>query len=124
MPPKSAKPATNVTELPVAARPAAAPAEEGAVAVVKARAVLKKKDFLDRVVARAGIRKSDAKAGAEATLAALAAALAEGQEIVLPPLGKIKVVREKAAKSGRQFVLRLAMPADAAATEALAEGDD
>lgn len=124
MPPKSAKPATNVTELPVAARAAAAPAEEGAVAVVKARAVLKKKDFLDRVVARAGIRKSDAKAGAEATLAALAAALAEGQEIVLPPLGKIKVVREKAAKSGRKFVLRLAMPAEAAVTEALAEGDD
>ncbi len=124
MPPKSAKSANNVTELPVAARPAAPPAEDAAVAVVKARAVLKKKDFIDRVTARAGIRKSDAKAGVEATLATLAAALAEGQDIALPPLGKIKVVREKPGKSGRQFVLRLTTPGPDAATEGLAEGDD
>ncbi len=74
---------------------------------IKTRTILKKKDFMSRATDRSGIKKADAKAAIDATLAVLAEALANGEEIILPPLGKLKVTREKAHPRGRILMLRL-----------------
>ena len=74
---------------------------------IKTRTILKKKDFFDRATERSGVKKSDAKAAIDATLAVLTEALANGDEIILPPLGKLKVTREKAHPKGRILMLRL-----------------
>ena len=79
---------------------------------VKTRSILKKKDFIDRAVEKSGLKKADAKVAVEATLAVLAQALADGDELILPPLGKLKVAREKAHPKGRILMLRLQLASD------------
>lgn len=131
MAPKSPKPAaadpaptTNVAELPVARSRRTAPVVAD-VPVVKAGAPVKKKEFAERVAARSGLRRSDAKTALDAILAALAEALADGQELILPPLGRIKVTRDKAGKNNRVLTVRVALPKPGdAAAKGLAEADD
>jgi DNA-binding protein HU-alpha len=96
--------ATPQDDLP----PATAP-EGVAEADTRVKTQLRKKAFLDRVADRAGGNRAQAKAAAEAVLAELAAALAEGAEANLPPLGKLKVVKEKPGPRGRILMLRLAL---------------
>ena len=74
---------------------------------IKTRSILKKKDFMTRATERSGLRKVDAKAAIDATLAVLAEALSNGEELILPPLGKLKVAREKDHPKGRIMMLRL-----------------
>ena len=92
---------------------------------IKTRSILKKKDFLDRAVDRSGVKKADAKAVVEATLAVLAEALATGEDLVLPPLGKLKVARQRDHPRGRILMIRLQMtPEGPSGTEPLAEAAD
>jgi DNA-binding protein HU-alpha len=81
----------------------------------RARALLRKKDFVDQTAERAGGKKAEVKSTLDAALAVLAEALAAGKEVVLPPLGKIKVMREKDSGKAKVLVLRL---------QVMAEGDD
>lgn len=57
--------------------------------------VLKKPEFLDRAVARTDVKKRDAKPAIEAALAVLSEALSNGEELNLPPMGKLRVVKSK-----------------------------
>lgn len=68
---------------------------------------LKKKEFFERVVDRSGVRKGEAKTAVEAALAVLGEALANGEEVNLPPLGKIRVARQKSTPRGIAYNLRL-----------------
>ena len=102
---------------------------DGNAAAIKTRTILRKKDFIDRAIERSGVKKADAKAAIDATLAVLAEALANGEEIILPPLGKLKVTREKAHPRGRILMLRLQLipegPGEfSGGTEPLAEAGD
>jgi nucleoid DNA-binding protein len=74
--------------------------------------VMRKKELIDLVVERSGIKKKDAKPVVEATLAILGEALAETRELNLQPLGKVKVRREKLMPNGRVLVtkIRQSMP--------------
>jgi DNA-binding protein HU-alpha len=56
---------------------------------------MKKKELVDLVVERSGIKKRDVKPAIEAALAILGDALASGRDLNLAPLGKIKVTRQK-----------------------------
>ena len=85
---------------------------------------LKKKEFIDLATARSGIRKPDARAAIEATLTTMAQALSAGQDLILPPLGRIKVIREKPTKKGRMLMLRLQLDEGATAADPLADVDD
>jgi DNA-binding protein HU-alpha len=58
--------------------------------------VVKRKEFLDRVLKATGAKKKLARPVVEATLAALAEGLGRGEELVLPPLGRARVVRAAA----------------------------
>ena len=98
----------------------------------QAGGTLKKADVLARAAARSGVKKAEAKAAMEAVLATLADALRAGDEIVLPPLGKIKVVKSKPVSGGAvALTLRVRLPAaapgekpDADAQTGLAEPRD
>ncbi|MFZ5963851.1 HU family DNA-binding protein [Thalassococcus sp. BH17M4-6] len=68
---------------------------------------LKKRDLINAVVARSGVKKRDAKPAIEAALAILGSALSEGRDLNLPPLGKVKVQRQKKIAQGQVVTIRL-----------------
>ena len=73
--------------------------------------VTRKKDFIDRVVERSGLKKKDVKPAVEAALAQLAEELTEGNELVVPPLGKIKINRVKDTPNGKVLITRIRLAA-------------
>lgn len=68
---------------------------------------LKKKELIDLVVARSGGKKRDVKPAVEATLAVLGEMLAEGRDLNLHPMGKLKVTRTKRTENARVLVARI-----------------
>lgn len=70
--------------------------------------ILKKPAFIDRAVARTDVKKRDAKPAIEAALAVLAEALENGEELNLPPMGKLRAVKSKDLGDGaRVLTLKL-----------------
>ncbi|MFP4328215.1 MAG: HU family DNA-binding protein [Paracoccaceae bacterium] len=84
---------------------------------------MRKRELIDAVVTRSGIKKKDAKPVVEAMLAVLGETLAEGREINLLPLGKGKINRAHETANGRVIVLRLRQktPAEKPEKDPLAE---
>ena len=120
--PKPAKPAK--AERP-AARPKAAAATPAkpALTVVEATpeasgVAMKLKDLIDSVTEVTGGKKPEVRKVVEATLAALGEALATGKALVVPPLGKLRVVKNK----GPALTLKLRL-ADGAKATGLALAD-
>ena len=95
--PASESTAPSVTRLPTA-DPQAAVAEEK---------VLRKKELFERVVEATGAKKKDVKPIVEATLKLLGDTLSSGDDLVLPPLGKAKVSKQKDLGSAEMLVIRL-----------------
>ncbi|MEY1555748.1 HU family DNA-binding protein [Yoonia sp. R2331] len=79
-----------------------APKVVAAAQPVVAQQALKKPAFLDNAVARSGVKRRDAKPAIEAALNELREALLRGDELNLPPLGKIKVMKSKALSGGAE----------------------
>lgn len=104
----AAKPARAATKLapgrtPAVAKPAVvseAPAERGG-------AELKKRELIEEVVKRSGVRKKFAKPVIEAMIDVLGEAIAEGREVNLQPFGKIKQQRTKDTANARITVARI-----------------
>lgn len=71
---------------------------------------LKKQQLIEDVVERSGIKKKFAKPAIEAALAVLGEALADGRELNLRPLGKVKVQRTKTLSNGTVMVVRVRQP--------------
>ncbi|MEM9968544.1 MAG: HU family DNA-binding protein [Pseudomonadota bacterium] len=69
--------------------------------------VMRKKELLDTVVKKTGMRKNEVKPILETLLVVLGDALRENRELILPPLGKVKVQREKKVNGGRMAIARL-----------------
>ncbi|MFI0397116.1 HU family DNA-binding protein [Paracoccus jiaweipingae] len=69
--------------------------------------IVQKREFLDRVATAAGVRKTDARAVVEATLAELGKAFAEGESLSVEPFGKARVNRQKDVNGGEVIILRL-----------------
>lgn len=74
-----------------------------AIAVARGE-VVKKPEFLDRAVERTEVKKRDAKPAIEAALAVLAEALIKGEELNLPPMGKLRVVKSKDVGEGAKVL--------------------
>lgn len=113
--PKKAAPSKATASKAAVKAPVAAPAP-----VAKAKKVdpvvvggaadtedMRKPQLLDAVAKRSGVKRKDAKLVLEAALGVLGEAIAEGQEINVKPLGKLKVVRSKQMTNGRVINLRL-----------------
>ena len=93
--------------------PAAAKAEVVAE-VIAARDVLKKNYIVDRAVGISGVKKKDARPAVEAAIRVVFAALAEGNEINLPPHGKIRIVKDKDVPGGKMITAKIRVTTGAA----------
>ncbi|MDT8327915.1 MAG: HU family DNA-binding protein [Roseovarius sp.] len=71
---------------------------------------LKKQELLDKVVTRTDVKKKFAKPVVEAVLEILGEALAEGRELNLQPLGKVKLNRIKEMANARVIVAKIRQP--------------
>lgn len=78
---------------------------------------MKKKELLDLVVERSGVRKKFAKPTVEAMMAVLGEAIAEGRDLNLPPMGKIKQQRTKDAANVRVTVAKIRQSKDSGAAK-------
>ena len=69
--------------------------------------MMRKKELVDSVVIRSGMKKKDVKPVVETILAVLGEALADNRELKLPPFGHLKVRREKQLSNGRMVVAKV-----------------
>jgi len=90
---------------PAVAKPETKPAVASKAAV--SAPVLRKKELIERVVERSGVKKKDAKPTIEAMLAVLGEALAAGEELNLQPLGKVMVKKTKELANAKMMVCRI-----------------
>lgn len=86
-------------------------------------ALMKKPELLDAVVARTNLKKRDVKPAVEAALAVIAEALVRGDDMNLPPMGKLRVVKSKPLDAGAH-VLTLKLRTMKTATEMKPAGSD
>lgn len=130
--PTKSKPVPAVKAAPETAEiskssPAVAPTVVPQAKAVVLGPVMRKKELIDRVVERSGIKKKDAKPVVEAMLGVLGEALAEKRELALQPLGKIKIKRERELPNGRMLVTRIRQssgPATVPEPKPLADADE
>lgn len=90
---------------------------------------IKKKDIIDMVTERSGLKKKDAKPAVEAMIDILGELIAEGRDLNLPPLGKIKHQRTRDTANARIVMLKVRQGKSAGsgrdnAKESVAEDDD
>ena len=69
--------------------------------------VLQKRQFLSAVAQRSGMRSAQIKDIVEATLAELGDAIAAGQTLALPPLGRARINRQRDVSGSEVIILRL-----------------
>lgn len=69
--------------------------------------VVQKRDFVDRVVAATGAKKSEVCPIIEATLDQLGAALAAGETLAVPPFGRARINRSRDMRGSEVITLRL-----------------
>ena len=79
--------------------------------------ILRKRELIDQVVKKSGIKKKDAKPVVEAMLAVMGAALQDGRELNLQPMGKIKVNRERKRPEGKVLIARIRQAKDLPASD-------
>ncbi|NBD29719.1 MAG: DNA-binding protein [Alphaproteobacteria bacterium] len=72
--------------------------------------VLKKPELIDRVIAETGMKKKDVKPVVEAMLNVLGLGLANGEEMNLPPLGKVMINRTKDLAKAKVIVTKVRQP--------------
>ena len=77
---------------------------------VVTRPEMKKKELLSLAVERSGVRQKFAKPAIEAVLAILGETIAEGRDINVQPLGKVKVQRSKDTGNGKVHITRIRQP--------------
>lgn len=90
---------------------------------------LKMRELVDAAVEAGDLKKPAAKAAIESALKVLGAALADGRDVNLPGLGKVKIKRSKVTNGRRVLELRLRQNADdhilkGPGTDGVAEDDE
>lgn len=75
--------------------------------VVATELPMRKKELIDLVVERSGIKKKDAKPVIEAMLAVLGETIGGGRELNLQPLGKLRINRSEERSNGRIIICKL-----------------
>lgn len=69
--------------------------------------VIRKKEFIQRVVTESGAKRSDVRLISEAVLKVLGEALSSGEGLVLPPLGRARIARQIDKTGGEVLVIKL-----------------
>ncbi|WP_299424481.1 HU family DNA-binding protein [uncultured Shimia sp.] len=102
----SRKTSTSLKEIAEAAPAAVSESIEG-TAVDDGQDLMRKKELIEAAVARAGVKKRDAKPAIEAALAILGETLTSGRGLNMPGLGKVKVQNSKDLDEVKVVNLRL-----------------
>lgn len=68
---------------------------------------IRRKEFVDRVVATSGLKPNVVKTTLDAVLQEIGDALSKGEALNLPPLGKLSVNRQKDIKGGEVLICKL-----------------
>ena len=89
-----------------AASPVVSPETE---AELKAPA-MNKKELIDEVVLRSGVKRTEAKPVVDALLAILGETVASGRDLNLRPFGKLHLNRTKVRNNGTVHICRLRQP--------------
>ncbi|WP_246079286.1 HU family DNA-binding protein [Parasedimentitalea maritima] len=93
---------------------------------------MRKKELIDLVVERSGVKKKDAKPVVEAMLAVLGETIGEGRELNMQPLGKLRINRSEMRNNGRVIICKIRQSiasttnpteVDEPASAQIAEGD-
>ena len=85
--------------------------------------VMRKRELLDAVINKSGIKKKDAKPVVEAMLEVLGSALQDGRTLNLQPMGKFIVKHEKKLANGKVLTTRIRQAYDLPANDIEAETD-
>ncbi|MET4126895.1 HU family DNA-binding protein [Roseovarius sp. MBR-6] len=122
------KPSTrSTTRKPAATRPGADKPKlvvaDSSGAEMPSLPELKRQELLAQVVKRADIKKKLAKPVLDAALAVIGEALAEGRDLNLAPMGKVKINRVRDLGKGRVIIARIRQGA-AGRAERDAEDDE
>ncbi len=123
-PATGAKPKTvTAPPAPKASQPAkvvAAPAPLASVVAPRAKRV----DLLDAVAERSAMKRADVKLAMDLVLDEMGKLLDAGDEIVLPPLGKLTVKKRIARDGGDMLTVKLKrLPASGGAADGKDDGD-
>ncbi|MBU2993518.1 HU family DNA-binding protein [Octadecabacter sp. 1_MG-2023] len=106
--------ATTKTTTTAAAKAAPAPATKAtiveSVTPVVTATPIKKPELIDRVMAETGMKKKDVKPVVEAMLTVLGRTLADGEELTVPPLGKVMIKRVKDVANAKIMTLKVRQP--------------
>lgn len=134
IPAPSIKPAAVVVPTMSVVEPSPAMSDPQAATAVPADGdhaqPLKKQELVERIVKASGAKKKDVKLIVEAALGVLGDALSAGEELNLPPLGKMKVNRQRDEGNAEVLILKLRRGggkgggATEAQKETLAEDDE
>jgi len=81
--------------------------------------VMRKKELIETVVSRSGMKKKDVKPVVETLLAVMGDALSDNRELNLPPFGQLKVRKEKQLRNGRMVVAKIRQTKPPAQTDVL-----
>ena len=84
---------------------------------------MRKRELLDAVINKSGIKKKDAKPVVEAMLEVLGSALQDGRTLNLQPMGKFIVKHEKKLVNGKVLTTRIRQARDLPANDIEAETD-
>jgi nucleoid DNA-binding protein len=96
-----------IAEAAVAAAPKVTPRLVGDDPVAAEAEELKKKELIDRVTALSGAKRRDVKPAVEAALTILGESLAQGRDVTLPGLGRMRVTRVKPTPHGHNLIVRV-----------------
>mgnify|MGYP001767166819 CR=1 FL=1 len=97
--------------------PTDAPASETVAMAEGAALLVKKKDFVERVVAVSGAKKAVARDLTEAVLQVLGEALSKGEGLILPPLGKLRVAKSMDKSGAEVLQIKLKRPGPESASK-------
>ena len=79
--------------------------------------VMRKRELLDAVINKSGIKKKDARPVVEAMLEVLGSALQDGRTLNLQPMGKFIVKHEKKLANGKVLTTRIRQACDLPAND-------
>lgn len=115
--PKTSQKAVSTKTPAAKSAPAAEPKEVSAPKVVSASTAntavmekskeLKKKELIERIIAKNGMKRRDVKPVVETMLEVLGAAIGDGETLNLQPFGKVMVKRTNDAPNAKVSVVKI-----------------
>ena len=98
--------ASTAVETPTKTNVTAAASSEDATPIA-GTAIVKKPELVDRIVTQSGLKKQDVKPVVEAMLTVLSKTLLDGEELQIPPLGKVKILQTKDVENAKILKVKI-----------------